>query len=124
MTQPAIVDFRDPGRPEEAPIDAARRLDGEPHATVDNRYSDPGQRFHCGTWTSTRGRWRIAYTEHEFCYLLEGHVRLVGDDGSSREFRAGDAFVIPAGFNGTWETIEPARKHYVIYEPAAEASGS
>ena len=119
MNESQIIDFREPGAPEDAPIDAARRLDGDPHATVDNRYSDPSRRFHCGTWASTRGRWRVSYTEHEFCYLLEGHVRLVGDDGSRREFRAGDAFVIPAGYTGTWETIEPARKHYVIYEPAS-----
>jgi hypothetical protein len=26
--------------------------------------------------------------------------------------------VIPAGFVGTWETIEDCVKHYVIYDPA------
>ena len=26
------------------------------------------------------------------------------------------AWVIPAGFSGTWETVEPARKRYAIFE--------
>ena len=30
--------------------------------------------------------------------------------------KTGDNFVIPAGFEGTWETIEPASKYYVIFE--------
>ena len=118
MNIPAIVDFGDPSSPTAAPIDAGRILAGQPAATVDNRYSDPSLRFHCGTWSSTPGRWQINYTEHEFCYLLRGRVRLVAKDGATREFSAGAAFVIPAGFVGTWETIEAAEKHYVVLEPA------
>jgi uncharacterized cupin superfamily protein len=41
---------------------------------------------------------------------------VTGDDGSQRTFRAGDAFVSPAGFLGTWEIIEPAKKLYANYE--------
>jgi len=33
-------------------------------------------------------------------------------------YRAGDSFLIPSGFKGTWETIEPVRKFFVIYEKA------
>jgi uncharacterized cupin superfamily protein len=33
-----------------------------------------------------------------------------------RRYGAGDAFVSPAGFTGTWEVREHARKHYAIYE--------
>lgn len=32
---------------------------------------------------------------------------------------AGESFVIPRGFSGTWEVVEPTRKIYVIYEPEA-----
>ncbi|HLD67170.1 MAG TPA: cupin domain-containing protein, partial [Pseudomonas sp.] len=28
----------------------------------------------------------------------------------------GDRFVIPAGFSGTWEVLEPCRKVYVMFE--------
>jgi uncharacterized cupin superfamily protein len=114
---PAIVDFATPGTPDVAPVAADRVLDGAPVAHVDNRYSDPSQHFHCGTWGSTPGRWRIRYTEHEFCSLTRGRIRLVADDGAAREFTAPAAFVIPAGFEGTWETLEACEKHYVIYEP-------
>ena len=41
---------------------------------------------------------------------------LTDADGEAQEFKAGDAFVIPAGFAGTWETIEPVRKWYAIFE--------
>ncbi len=118
MRLPAIVAFRTGGDPQDAPFDAARLLAGAPRASVDNRYSDASQQFHCGTWASTPGRWKVSYTEHEFCYLLEGRVRLVSSDGDAVEFGAGDAFVVPAGFTGTWETLESARKHYAIFEAA------
>jgi uncharacterized cupin superfamily protein len=29
----------------------------------------------------------------------------------------GDGFVIPRGFKGTWETLKPVRKWYVIWQP-------
>jgi len=119
MSIPAIVDFRTAGAPVEAPFEPAKLLAGAPRATVDNRYSDPSQQFHCGTWASTPGRWKVRYTEHEFCYLLSGRVRLVSSDGVAVEFGPGDAFVVPAGFSGTWETLESARKHYAIFEKGA-----
>jgi uncharacterized cupin superfamily protein len=118
MTLPRIVDFRHGGAPADAPLDPARVLAGTPRATVDNRYSDPSQQFHAGVWASTPGKWRIRYTEHEFCHLLEGHVRLTAEDGTAVEFHAGDAFVVPAGFAGTWETLASARKYYAIFEAA------
>jgi uncharacterized protein len=113
---PPIVDFRSAVVAESAPVNPEKVEAGSPVTTVANQYSDAGARFHCGTWSSTRGRWRVAYTEHEFCHLLEGRVRLVAADGRALEFHAGDTWVIPAGWRGTWETLDPARKHYVIYE--------
>ena len=119
MSSPSLVDFRAAGTPTDAPFDPARVLSGAPRASVDNRYSDPSQQFHCGIWSSTPGKWRVTYTEHEFCQLIEGRVRLTADDGTAVEFRAGQAFVVPAGFAGTWETLEPVRKYYAIFERSA-----
>jgi len=31
-------------------------------------------------------------------------------------FAAGDAFVIPAGFTGTWEVLDDCAKIYAIFE--------
>ena len=101
------------------PIDAARVVTGSPLQVVANAYSDTGNAFHCGIWEADVGSWRVSYTEHEFCHVLAGRIRLRGDDGSDNTVQAGDSFVIPAGFAGVWEVLEPARKLYAIYEPQA-----
>ena len=44
-------------------------------------------------------------------------IRVSDDDGRSWTFRPGDCFVMPAGFVGLWEVLEPAEKFYAIYEP-------
>ena len=45
-------------------------------------------------------------------------MRLSSDEGSV-EYEEGDAFVIDAGFRGTWESIGRVTKAYAILEPAA-----
>ena len=50
-------------------------LAGIPRTRVSNQYVDGTQQFFCGLWTSTTGKWRVRYTEHEFCVLIEGRVR-------------------------------------------------
>ena len=92
-------------------------LAGDPTTTTLNYYTDPTGSFFSGVWESTPGKWPVDYTEAEFCALLEGRVVLTGADGSSESFGPGDAFVIPAGFQGTWETLEPCRKLYAIFQP-------
>jgi uncharacterized cupin superfamily protein len=91
-------------------------LAGIPRTRVSNQYADGTQQFFCGTWTSTSGKWRIRYTEHEFCVLTEGRVRIESVAGDKYEFRVGDAFVVPAGFEGTWEVVEPCKKWYAVFE--------
>ena len=94
-----------------------RILAGIPRARVANQYSDTSQQFFCGIWTSTAGKWRVRYTEHEFCVLIEGRMRIEAATGERYELRAGDAFIVPAGFEGTWEVVEPSKKWYAIFEP-------
>jgi len=99
------------------PVDSDRLLSGTPCQAIDNVYASADQSFHCGVWEGEVGAWRVRYTEHELCHMLAGRVRLTGDDGTDAMFAAGDSFVIPAGFQGIWEVIEPARKLYAVYEP-------
>jgi uncharacterized protein len=94
-------------------------LAGSPETTAQNYYTDASGSFFSGVWESTPGKWRISYTEDEFCAILSGKVVLTSEDGIAESFAAGDAFVIPAGFKGTWETIEPVRKLYAIHERKA-----
>ncbi len=98
-------------------------LAGIPRIRVSNQYADATQVFFCGIWTSTSGKWRVRYTEHEFCVLIEGRVRIESVSGERHDFRAGDAFVVPAGFEGIWEVAEPCKKWYAIFEPKEEAKG-
>jgi len=96
---------------------ADRILAGAPQQTIVNVYDSPDGKFSTGLWSGAVGTWRVSYTEHEACHLLEGEVVLRGDDGSVATYRAGDSFVVPAGFTGTWEVTVPARKLYAIYQP-------
>ncbi len=95
---------------------AERVLGGDPVQRVWNLFSSVDGRFHSGIWECAVGRWRVVFTENEFCHLLAGVIVVTADDGSQRTFRAGDAFVSPAGFSGIWDVREPARKYYAIYE--------
>lgn len=115
-TFPRRLSLESPGTAFE-PVDAARVTAGAPHARADNAYSSGDGHFDTGVWESGPGRWRVSYSEHEVCVLVAGHIRLIDQAGRQVEYRAGDAFVIPAGFQGEWETLEPARKLYVIYQP-------
>ena len=92
-------------------------MPGAPRQANANAYSTQDERFHCGVWEGSVGAWRVQYTEHEFCHLLSGRMRLRGDDGSDVLLEAGQSFIVPAGFTGTWEVLETARKLYAIYEP-------
>lgn len=114
---PTPVALADAGQDPESYRPAADRiLSGDPVQTVSNRFSSSDGRFNCGIWTGAVGSWRVIFTENEFCHLLEGVVVVTGDDGSERTFRAGDAFVMPAGFTGVWDILEPAKKYYAVYE--------
>jgi len=92
-------------------------LAGIPRTRASNQYSDASGEFFCGIWTSTAGKWRVRYTEHEFCVIIEGRVRIESTAGEKHEFKAGDAFVVPAGFEGIWEVTEPCKKWYSVFEP-------
>jgi hypothetical protein len=122
MTKPkpidAIIDFANhPVTGEEAFVARERMVSGEPcQTTTWNHYSDPTEQFFAGIWASSVGAMKVCYTEEELCYLLEGRVRLIDSSGAAREFGPGSAFVIPAGFEGVWETLEPVRKIYTIWQ--------
>ncbi len=81
-----------------------------------NHYTDPTEQFFAGIWHSSVGAKTINYTEEEVCVILEGRVRLSDLNGNAKEFGAGSTFVLPAGFKGTWETLEDVKKIYVIWQ--------
>lgn len=92
-------------------------VSGQPKQRLWNHFTTADEKFYTGIWEAEPGRWKIDYTENEFCQILAGHSILHRENGDSLELRAGDNFVIPAGFVGEWEVVETTRKIYAIYEP-------
>lgn len=115
-TTQSLVDFRAPLEAEPSQPAADRLIAGAPRQTVANYFSDRTEQFFAGRWSSTPGKWRIRYTESEFCCLTTGRIVLENTQGKRWEFRAGDAFVIPSGFEGSWEVVEACTKFYAIFE--------
>jgi len=93
-----------------------KRLEGDPEQTIQNHYASACEQFHSGVWSSEVGTWQIKYTEEEYCEILEGCSKITDLDGNSLTVAKGDRFVIPKGFEGTWEVIGHCKKIYVIYE--------
>jgi uncharacterized cupin superfamily protein len=93
-------------------------ISGNPLQTSWLGYTDASGRFFAGVWASEVGKWRVSYTEEEVCEMLEG-VSILTEEATSVAVTvsAGERFVVPRGFVGTWEVLVPTRKTFVIYEP-------
>ncbi len=89
---------------------------GNPKQTLWMHYTDPTSQFFTGVWSSGPGKWKIAYTEEEFCLMLRGTSIITDTQGVSTAVTAGESFVMPKGFIGTWEVVEETTKRFVIYE--------
>jgi uncharacterized protein len=96
-----------------------RQLAGSPQLQVRNYFADTSQQFFAGRWSATRGKWRVRYTENELCVMTAGRVVIESEAGDRCVFGPGDAFVVPAGFAGTWEVLEDCSKIYAIFEARA-----
>lgn len=102
--------------PEEYYLDEKKRIEGNPKQTLWMDYTDLTKQYFVGVWRSEVGKWRINYTEEEYCSITEGISIVTDDQGVAIELKTGDEFVIPRGFNGTWEVVETTTKRFVIYE--------
>lgn len=112
----AIVPLHGNLEPDTSGIAADRLITGKPVTRIANYFSDSTQQFFAGHWAATRGKWRIRYTENELCVMTAGRVVLESDSGERSVFGPGDAFVVPAGFSGTWEVLEDCSKIYAVFE--------
>jgi uncharacterized cupin superfamily protein len=92
-------------------------IEGEYKTRTYNHWTGEDGRLYCGIWECTPGKVKVDYAEWEFCHFLEGEAVLTSESGESWRLRKGDGFIIPPGFKGTWETVRPVRKHYVILAP-------
>lgn len=85
-------------------------------------YQGDGGEVDGGLWACEPGAWRIQFHpgRHEFFHVLEGRLRITDENGVGRTFGPGDACIIPAGFKGVFEVLEPVRKHYVMIDRKAD----
>jgi len=116
---PAIIAFSQATTPAETDYPReARRITGKPLRTTWNHFSNPSGEVHAGVWGCEIGSWRIEFgdTEDEFFFVTEGRCRITDESGKAVEAGPGESLVIPAGFRGTFEVLEPMKKHYVIVE--------
>ncbi|RQS35576.1 cupin domain-containing protein [Burkholderia sp. Bp8992] len=104
------------GEPVQYRLPPAKLIAGDPLQTLTPGFTSPCGRFSTGIWESTPGRWHVAYTEAEYCEILEGTSVIADRDGNTKTVRAGDRFTIPPGFSGTWEVVERTRKIFVAYD--------
>ncbi|WP_321811907.1 MULTISPECIES: cupin domain-containing protein [unclassified Burkholderia] len=70
-----------------------------------------------GIWECQPGGWPIVNRpDTEFTYILSGRATLTDDaSGEVVEIGAGDLVILPPGWTGRWDIIEPVRKVYAIY---------
>ncbi|WP_220761230.1 MULTISPECIES: cupin domain-containing protein [unclassified Shewanella] len=101
-------------------LEAEKVLAGDPAQELQNHYSSDCEQFHAGVWQGDVGSWKVAYSEHEYCEILSGSSKVTDNNGHSITVKTGDRFVIPAGFEGTWEVLDNCRKVYVIFEANAQ----
>lgn len=117
----ALIHFSDPAPiPTEDRPAADRAMGTPPRRLTTERYSAEDGALSIGEWSCEPGAWRIAFHpgRHEFFHVLSGRLRLIDDAGHAREFGPGDACVIPAGFTGVFEVLEPVTKRYVMLDRA------
>ena len=101
---------------EKEAVNPEKIIAGSPQQFTINQFTNARENMFVGIWGSDKGKWNVAYSEDEFCTILEGEAILTEQGGIPQHLKAGDHFTIAAGFEGTWETVTPVKKLYVIYE--------
>ncbi len=84
MTITSIVDFAAATTAAEHYRPAAEKvLKGDPEQSVRNHYASPCGQFASGIWEGAVGQWKVNYTEHEYCEILQGVSVLRDADGNA-----------------------------------------
>lgn len=109
-------------QPDSAPVidqpRVERREEGAPQRSTWTLYESAAEGLVAGIWDCEVGRWRIEFgpAEHEYFHVLHGRARLHDAEGGVTDVGPGQAVVIPPNFRGSFEVLEPLRKHFVIVE--------
>lgn len=96
---------------------------GEPHANNWTYFEHSSGNFKSGIWDCTAGSWEHNHPKLEFCYIVDGSVKIVEKDGPVHEYKKGDAFVVPKGTPVTWVVEDYAKKIFVSAAHLDEEQG-
>jgi uncharacterized protein len=118
MTTPTVLKLDPVVAAEEYFLPPEKLISGNPKQTVWLHYTDPSKQFLVGIWRSEPGKWRISYTEEEYCHMIEGASIITNEAGQAVTVVAGESFIVPRGFVGTWEVVQTTTKRFVVYETA------
>lgn len=89
------------------------------HESSITAWSGSEGRVRVGLWEVECGSFRATRVDHhEIFFVLAGRATLEPDGGPAAEVAAGDLYVTPCGWSGTWTVTEPLRKLYVITDVA------
>jgi uncharacterized cupin superfamily protein len=91
--------------------------EGAAHPTAYTAYTDPSGVFTVGVWACDAGTLEINdLAIDEACYLVKGEVIISDADGNSERFVAGEAFLLPRGFVGTWHMPVAIVKYNAMFK--------
>src|SRR5262249_910719 len=88
---------------------------GDPHISARVFFRDDTTPLEFGVWAATPGgRSTGGGPGGETVQILSGRARLTDAGGRAVELGAGDVLVLPRGWSGRWDVLEPVRKLYII----------
>ena len=91
-------------------------LEGARDPRAYTAFTDPSGVFTAGVWSCDAGTLRIEdLAVDEACYLIAGEVIISDDRGNTERYVAGDAFLLPRGFVGTWHMPGPILKYNAMF---------
>ncbi|UOR01942.1 cupin domain-containing protein [Leucobacter allii] len=103
-------------------VPALSDYDGHSERWIEAEYrAHPrGTQSVAGYWEGEPGWVRIdVWPYTEICVMIAGRVAIEDAEGALREFGAGEAFLVPAGFSGRWHTLETSQKYFIGIVPDA-----
>ncbi|MHA1805569.1 MAG: cupin domain-containing protein [Promethearchaeota archaeon] len=65
-----------------------------------------------GVWEKEVSEFPWSYGDTETCYILDGEVEVIAENGEKIEFKKGDLVQFPKGLKCTWKVKKPVRKYY------------
>ena len=88
---------------------------GDPQMSGRILYKNAEETVEGGVWACSPGGWTVTdRLDTETVQILSGLARLSDAGGSSVDLGPGDILVLPKGWSGRWDVLEPVRKLYVL----------